>query len=672
MKKKLLWIVLMWIVWIWQTWWISTSPWYGSESECMEAKERNDGIYTAYERSECYEQWWEYYYSICSEWEDCWVIGSVEEWEEEQMVPYKDKLDQALEAIFSFKEEKTKEEYVEFLWWLIEQVDELLENEAYATNEITSSMLWYLKTNIEEEKARQVEDNTVSNLMCELWLESCEQEWEDNPSVWTWDVGNDDNEELVYKIKKDAIEEYYNEMKNYTPTEAEKEENKILKKATENIVEQYCEEEWFNVWDYHDKIEAEYNRLIEEENENWEDNEDQKICTMEYSPVCWVNWKTYSNSCKAWNVEIKHKWACKKEEQIETETFENPYFIINWLKYPIWPTDENAWAYCQSKWYKNFTNYKKNYYTRDHPLKTSERWSANYDWKIAKYNSSLWSIWANWSAMSEVICSMEENVTASKNLNSCLYSYTYQGFDSNDCSWNGRTVVWPRESTKKRTYALISQWSKDKWYYCNLIWDSSRKYVIVKDNWNCNPSEADINRANSVINQDEKTRKEADQRKAYQERAAKWCFPTTIDGYSVPQKTSWSVTITKEVDNDTWKVAYSQKFRCNLNGFKWEKSWREEKQVKCNDWYKKEQDACVALWQCYLWTYKLLSTRKILKDGQVISPNEKLLSYTNFADVLTKQKCLWECQEKFWSTNWVCWWIDRSDDNRYIHHILKR
>jgi len=38
--------------------------------------------------------------------------------------------------------------------------------------------------------------------------------------------------------------------------------------------------------------------------------EDVLICPMIYSPVCWVDWKNYGNSCEASKVWVKYNWVC--------------------------------------------------------------------------------------------------------------------------------------------------------------------------------------------------------------------------------------------------------------------------------------------------------------------------------------------------------------------------
>ncbi|MDD4662045.1 MAG: DUF333 domain-containing protein [Candidatus Pacebacteria bacterium] len=46
-----------------------------------------------------------------------------------------------------------------------------------------------------------------------------------------------------------------------------------------------------------------------------EEIENQKICTLEYAPVCGIDEKTYSNSCMAGEVEVAYVGECKKEDK---------------------------------------------------------------------------------------------------------------------------------------------------------------------------------------------------------------------------------------------------------------------------------------------------------------------------------------------------------------------
>lgn len=54
--------------------------------------------------------------------------------------------------------------------------------------------------------------------------------------------------------------------------------------------------------------------------------EEMKMCTMDYTPVCWYkNWlyKTYSNKCTLWNDKAyyKYNWKCKDITNVEKKTY---------------------------------------------------------------------------------------------------------------------------------------------------------------------------------------------------------------------------------------------------------------------------------------------------------------------------------------------------------------
>lgn len=54
-------------------------------------------------------------------------------------------------------------------------------------------------------------------------------------------------------------------------------------------------------------------------------NEDSKVCTMEYAPICGVDNKTYSNTCMAGEIAIAHIGECDGSEK---KLFDTGAYII--------------------------------------------------------------------------------------------------------------------------------------------------------------------------------------------------------------------------------------------------------------------------------------------------------------------------------------------------------
>lgn len=71
-------------------------------------------------------------------------------------------------------------------------------------------------------------------------------------------------------------------------------------KSDDEILVEY--EDWHIAWEI----------SLNKQNLNLEKEENIQMCTMQYAPVCWIDWKTYSNSCFASieNVEILYNQEC--------------------------------------------------------------------------------------------------------------------------------------------------------------------------------------------------------------------------------------------------------------------------------------------------------------------------------------------------------------------------
>ena len=102
--------------------------------------------------------------------------------------------------------------------------------------------------------------------------------------------------------------------------------------------------------------------------------EDVKICTMDYSPVCGIDWITYSNLCMAWDTAIIYEWECLSVDN--QDTWENiiPMMCESYFDWcnQCFSVDGKLWwctmMYCE---------------TTDKPYCTKRKWVE--EWEIPYY-----------------------------------------------------------------------------------------------------------------------------------------------------------------------------------------------------------------------------------------------------------------------------------------------
>lgn len=96
------------------------------------------------------------------------------------------------------------------------------------------------------------------------------------------------------------------------------------------------------------------------------------MCTMQYDPVCWVDWVTYGNSCSAWKVKVAYAGECNLESWVS----EGSEWGYEWIS-----NDESFYnhikATLDTKYQTKVNTILKNYNKKIEKLSVSKKQKIN-------------------------------------------------------------------------------------------------------------------------------------------------------------------------------------------------------------------------------------------------------------------------------------------------------
>ncbi len=278
MKKLLLFIMSFFV--LWSTFWVwvnQSQEWYETIEACEQAIEVGNEEYPSYERSNCYEKEWLYYYNVC-EWEWCLQSSNDED-------PLQTLLDTFLKKLLE-KANNLEWDSNIFLKKIIQKLEQII---ALRSND--QQLVWAFTYLVNELKKELINWESEFNPNDVLWSNKLD-------CSLTWPIAN-----LYYENDRCPDVDWYNyrteHSKEPVVQSASAFRDAIINDCWTDDLQKCYNESFCTNW-YKYKFSNSWweksNSCVAKDTNDWkEDSDEKKQCMITVNSDGWLNWDSFSN-----------------------------------------------------------------------------------------------------------------------------------------------------------------------------------------------------------------------------------------------------------------------------------------------------------------------------------------------------------------------------------------